>query len=122
MAEAEQVQAAAAARAEALARRDGRALRAVLHPQFVWTSHRGETFDLESYAAANSGAGSRWVGQALQDVRVIVAGDTAVLTCLVVDEVESGDGHEVFRMPVTQTWVRDGGAWLCLAGHAGPRL
>jgi hypothetical protein len=25
-------------------------------------------------------------------------------------------------MPMTQTWVREAGQWLCLAGHAGPRL
>ena len=122
MSDADRVEAAALARADALASRDGEALRAVLHPRFVWTSHRGETFDLERYVDANTGAGSRWVAQALHDVRVIVVGATAVLVCLVVDDVESGDGPEVFRMPMTQTWVREGDRWLCLAGHAGPRL
>jgi hypothetical protein len=23
---------------------------------------------------------------------------------------------------MTQTWVREDGRWLCLAGHTGPRL
>ncbi len=117
----EDVKAAAAARAEALARRDSQALRAVLHPHFVWTSHRGGTFDVDSYVTANSGAGSRWLGQTLHDVRVTVVGSTAVLVGLAVDEVESDGGTEVFTMPVTQTWVREGERWLCLAGHAGPR-
>ena len=121
MTDAEDVEAAAAARAEALARRDGPALRAVLHPRFVWTSHRGEVFDVDRYVAANSGTGSRWLGQTLNDVRVMVVGSTAVLVSLVVDEVESDGRAELFRMPVTQTWVREGERWLCLAGHAGPR-
>ncbi len=121
MTDAAHVEAAAKARAEALARRDSRALRSLLHPQFVWTSHRGETFDVESYVAANTGAGSRWLGQALHDVRVAVVGSTAVLVGLVVDEVESADGPEIYRMLVTQTWVHEGDRWLCLAGHAGPR-
>ncbi len=121
MTDVEDVKAAAAARAEALARRDGRALRAVLHQHFVWTSHRGDTFDVDGYVAANSGAGSRWLGQTLHDVRVTVVGSTAVLVGLVVDEVESDGGVDVFRMPVTQTWVRESERWLCLAGHAGPR-
>lgn len=108
------------ARAEALARRDGEALRAVLHPGFVWTSHRGEVFDREGYVAANSGPRSRWVAQGLHDVRVTVVGSTAVLVGLVVDEWTGGKGAEVYRMPLTQTWVREGEGWLCLAGHAGP--
>lgn len=116
------VAAAALARAEALAARDGPALRALLHPLFVWTSHTGQVFDRESYVAANTGAGSAWLGQTLLDVRVQVAGPTAVLTCVVTDEIRRGEGRELFRMPVTQTWVREASRWVCLAGHAGPRL
>ena len=117
----EQVQQAAAARAQALARGDTAALTDLLHPSFVWTSHRGEVFDRDAYLAANSGAGSRWLAQQLDDVRVVVAGDAAVLVAVVRDEVEGSDGAELFRMPVTQTWVREAGRWRCLAGHAGPR-
>jgi len=25
-------------------------------------------------------------------------------------------------MPTTQVWVRSGDDWMCLSGHAGPRL
>ena len=118
----QQVTAAATARAAALARHDVPALRKLLHPQFVWTSHRGDVFDRETYLAANSGEGLIWLGQALDEIRVEVAGSTAVLCCVVTDEVDRGGGREVHRMRVTQTWVRDGDLWQCLAGHAGPRL
>ena len=51
-----------------------------------------------------------------------MAGPTAVLTCVVVDEVDQGEGVRTDTMPMTQTWVRADGRWLLLAGHAGPRL
>jgi Domain of unknown function (DUF4440) len=120
--EVNQVKAAAQARADALAQRDGSTLRQMLHPSFVWTSHRGETVDRERYLADKSGPASRWLGQTLDDVRVAVVGSTAVLVCVVIDQLQTADGSELFEMPMTQTWVREGEQWLCLAGHAGPRL
>jgi hypothetical protein len=117
----DEVLAAAAARADALARGDAGALRDRLHPLFGWTSHRGDRFDRETYVRRNTGGGVRRLGQTLEDVRLVVVGDTAVLRCTAVDRVDA-DGPEVFRMPMTQTWVRSGDGWLCLAGHAGPRV
>jgi uncharacterized protein (TIGR02246 family) len=120
--EVERVTAAARERADALARHDREALLRVLHPDFVWTSHRGEVLDVDRYVAANSGPDSQWLSQTLDDVRVTVAGSTAVLVATVTDEIRTPGGREVFRMPVTQTWVRQDGRWLGRAGHAGPRL
>jgi Domain of unknown function (DUF4440) len=114
------VLAAAEARAAALAAGDAEALRRLLHPRFRWTSHHGDTFDRDGYVRANTGV--TWKGQEMGDVEVVVVGDAAVLSCTVTDEVDVGQGFEVFTMPLTQTWVRSGGRWLCLAGHAGPRL
>jgi ketosteroid isomerase-like protein len=118
----DEVLAAATARADALARADADALRARLHPLFGWTSHRGDSFDRETYVQRNTSGVVRWHSQALEDARVVVVGDTAVLRCTAVDLIELDGGPEIFRMPMTQTWVRSGGEWLCLAAHAGPRL
>jgi hypothetical protein len=115
------VLAAARERAAALARgKDPVALRRLLHPRFVWTTHAGVRMDLDAYLSG--GGGSRWLGQTLVDPVVTVVGDTAVLVCVVVDEVDRGRGPETYRMPMTQTWVRTGEGWRQLAGHAGPRL
>jgi hypothetical protein len=116
------VLAAAAARADALARRDAAALRDLLHPGFRWTSHRGAVLDREAYLRSNTAGSLRWYGQQLADADVVVEGDTAVLHAVALDDVDPGDGRRTLRMPVTQTWVRVDGRWLCLAGHAGPRL
>jgi Domain of unknown function (DUF4440) len=108
-------------RAAALAGADESALRALLHPDFRWTSHLGESFDREGYISANTSGHTVWRAQTLLDPEVVVTGDAAVLRCTVVDVVgaEAADTH---RMPMTQVWVRPHGDWVCLAGHAGPRF
>jgi hypothetical protein len=112
-----EVLAAAEERAQALAGADEAALRRLLHPDFGWTSHTGERFDLESYLRSNLDR-NVWHGQLLRDPAVVVVAETAVLTCVVTDELE----HGTVTMPMTQTWVRTEGRWQLLAGHAGPRL
>jgi hypothetical protein len=120
----EQVLIAARARAAALAAGDAAALRALLHPRFGWVSHRGEIFDRDRYVAANTAPGGvRWRAQRLEQAQVDVAGDAAVLRCTVTDVVAGADGEVRARMLMTQTWIRDDtSGWVCLAGHAGPRL
>ena len=121
----EQVLIAARARAAALAAGNAAALRALLHPRFGWVSHRGDVFDRDHYVAANTAPGGvRWRAQRLEQAQVHVVGDAAVLRCAVTDVVAGADGGEVgARMLMTQTWIRDDTrGWVCLAGHAGPRL
>jgi hypothetical protein len=113
---------AAEQRASALAQGDEPALRTLLHPEFCWTSHTGERFDRDAYIDANVGGRTSWHAQHLEDVRITVVSDTAVLLCVVSDDVTTIDGRSAHRMPMTQTWVRTDGRWQCLAGHAGPRV
>lgn len=115
------VMAAARARAAALAAGDRPGLAALLHPQLRWTTHRGAVLDREQYLAANAGGELTWLEQTLHDVDVQVVGDAvAVLTAVVVDVVDRGEGPETFQLRLTQTWVRTDGGWQCLSGHAGP--
>lgn len=119
----EEVLAAAHNRAAALGGKDGTRLQELLHPSFSWISHTGDWFDLDSYLDSNGRGSTTWHGQELRDAEVRVVGDTAILRCIVVDIVDIGAGKpETFVMPMTQTWVREKARWLCLAGHAGPRL
>jgi ketosteroid isomerase-like protein len=117
-----EVLAAARRRAAALADGDHDRLAELLHPDFRWTSHTGERFDRAAYLRSNTGARNHWSTQQLVDAEVMVHEGTAVLRCLAVDVVDRGRGAEEFRMPMTQVWVRRDGGWVCLAGHAGPRL
>lgn len=120
---AEEVTAAAEARAAALAEGDAERLLELLHEDFRWTSHTGETYDRAEYVRRNTAGHTVWRSQRLLDPEVVVVGSTAVLRAEVEDVVLSAsDEAETFRMPMTQVWIRVGGHWTCLAGHAGPRL
>ena len=118
----QQVLEAAERRARALVDRDAASLLALHHPKLRWTTFRGELLDRDAYVRGNTTGALRWIGQRLEDVNVTVDGDTAVLTGVVVDEVERDARRETFRLRLTQTWVRDGDDWVVLAAHAGPQL
>ncbi len=87
---------AALRRAAALAAGDEAGLRLLMHPGLQWTSLRGEVLGYEDYIVGNTRGGLRWRSQRLDGVTVVVAGDTAVLTAAVTDEV-SRDGRDQVR-------------------------
>lgn len=116
------VRTAAHERAQALAAGDGARLSELLHEDFRWTTHVGETFGRPEYIRRNTEGHTVWRSQDVGQAEVVVVGDTAVLVAEVTDVVLSDDGTpETFRMPMTQVWVRIDGDWKLLAGHAGPR-
>lgn len=109
---------AALRRAAALAAGDEAALRRLMHPDLQWTTYRGNVLGYEEYVEGNARGPLLWRAQRLSEVRVVVVGDTAVLTGWVTDEVRR-DGHDqLFTLRLTQTWVRTSDGWRCLAGHA----
>jgi ketosteroid isomerase-like protein len=119
---AQQVLAAAARRADALAAGDPEALRALMHPSLQWTTFKGDVLSREQYIAGNTGGGLAWRSQRLEDAHVVVVADTAVVTALAVDAVRKDGRDQTFTMRLTQTWVRASDGWQSLAGHAGPEV
>jgi hypothetical protein len=109
---------AAVRRAAALVAGDGVLLGLLMHPSLQWTTFRGEVLGYADYIAGNTHGDLRWRSQRLEDVKVTVAGDTAVLTAAVTDEVPRDGSELVFQLRMTQTWVRTPEGWRCLAGHA----
>lgn len=114
----EEVTEAALRRAAALAAGDAVALRLLMHPALQWTTFRGKVLGYEDYIAGNTSGDLRWRAQRLEDVKVAVAGNTAVLTAAVTDEVTQNEHDSSFHLRLTQTWVRTPEGWRCLAGHA----
>src|SRR5215831_6980612 len=84
---------AARRRAAALASRDEESLWLLMHPALQWTTYKGDVIGYEEYIEGNSRGGLVWRSQCLDDIRVVVVGDTAVLTASVTDEVQR-DGHD----------------------------
>jgi hypothetical protein len=111
---------AAVRRASALADGDEAGLRLLMHPDLQWTTFRGTVLDYEGYVTANTGSELLWRSQRLDETKIVVVGDTAVLTAWVTDEVTRDGRDLVFRLRLTQTWVRTAQGWRCLAGHASP--
>ena len=62
-------------RATALATADAAGLRALLHPEFRWTTHVGEVLDRETYIASNTTGRTVWHGQTLVDPGGLVVDD-----------------------------------------------
>lgn len=114
------VLAAAARRAAALVAGEAAALTALHHPELRWTTYRGILLDRSAYVAGNTDGSLRWLAQRLEEPSVVVVGDTAVLTAVVVDEVSRAGRAETHRLRLTQTWLRTADGWVLLAAHAGP--
>jgi ketosteroid isomerase-like protein len=117
---AQEVTDAAHRRAAALAARDEATLRLLMHPDLQWTTLRGDVLGYDDYIEGNTRGGLVWRAQHLDDVRVAVVGDTAVLTARVTDEVSRDGQDQTFVVRLTQTWVRAPEGWRCLSGHATP--
>ena len=113
---------AAERRAAALVAGDRQTLTELMHPSLQWTTFTGEVLSRERYIAGNTGGALTWRSQRLDDAVIEVVGDTAVLTALVIDEVTRDRRDLTFALRLTQTWVRAGNGWQCLAGHAGPAV
>ena len=116
------VVAAAERRAAALVNGDIAELQRLLHPQMRWTTHTGAVLERDPYIAGNTSGSLIWREQRLEQPMVTVIGDAAILTSVVVDEVERDGVRETFRLRMTQVWLRENGRWSCVAGHAGPLI
>lgn len=107
-----QVIQAAEARALALAEGNAERLSGLLHEDFRWRAHVGETYDRAECIRRNIEGHTIWRSQQLLSPDVVIVGDTAVLYAEVTDVVHSGDDDsETFRMPMTQLWIRTGDIW-----------
>ena len=93
-----------------------------MHPDLQWTTYKGDVLSRDQYITGNTGGVLTWRSQRLEGTRIVVVGDTAVLTALVTDEVRRDGQDHSFTLRLTQTWVRAAGGWQCLAGHAGPEV
>lgn len=88
-----------------------------VHPG--WPMLRGRTNVLRSWSAVM--AGTEYIQFFLTDVQVVVAADTAVVTCTenVLTSADVGDNAAVVA---TNVFVRRRGGWRLLVHHGSPVL
>ena len=108
---------AVARRGAALAQQDWSVLDELLDADFIYTNSQGTRLGRAAYLDFVRTGPLRWNAQSYDDVAVRVAGATAVLTGVVVDDVVvDGDPH-VLRFATTQIYLLLDGRWSYLAGH-----
>jgi hypothetical protein len=114
------VLAAVAERAQALAAQDWALVDAQLHEDFVYTNSRGDRLTRSAYLDFLRHGPLTWTSQWLESPSVAVVGDTAVVTGVVVDDVLVDGEPHVLRFATTQTYVLSDGGWSYLAGQTAP--
>lgn len=120
-ADADAVRALVRRRSAALVARDRETLEALLDPAFVYTNASGRRLGRDEYFALYvEPATLTWIAQRLDDLDVVVHGDTAVATCRVHDRARFGDDELDAHYRSTWVFARVAGRWWCLAGHTGP--
>ncbi|HEY4231341.1 MAG TPA: nuclear transport factor 2 family protein [Thermoanaerobaculia bacterium] len=101
---------------EALDRRDGAALRALLDEDFLDVTWKGEVRDRQAAVAALSAPGRPEMTPALQDLRVRFAvPDVAIVTG--VNAVSSKSPAFAARIRFTDVFVKRGSAWKALSAQ-----
>ena len=101
----------------ALARRDWDTVAAQLHPRLVYVTANGQRLDRDRYLAFLTNGPVSWNAQTLEDVQIVDAGPVKVLAARVVDDVVHDGARARWEFATTQTYVRENGSWLYLAGH-----
>ena len=76
---------AANARATAVAEGDAERLSALMHKDFRWTAHMGETYSRDEYIRCNTEGQTVWRSQEMRSPEVVAVGGTAVLYAEVID-------------------------------------
>ena len=106
------------ARAACLVSRDGAALRALLHPDFVYTTTDGRLCGADEYIATTTAGDLHWQEQTFEDVQVASEGPVVIVTARVVDTLRWEDELVTWHFATTQMYVpAEDGRLLYRAGH-----
>lgn len=116
----DEVREVAAARDRALIGNDADAIAGYMADEWVYVDGHGATSKAEIIGWIRSGQLRHDVMEATGAERVMVRGDTAVLTSRRRSAGEwDGNGYTVVEW-ITDVYAREGGEWLCVLSHKTP--
>ena len=104
--------------ANAVMTHDAAPLEDLLAEDFTQTSETGAVRDRAETIARVASGTSAFDSGGLEDMRVRFYGDAAVVTGRFRAEGRSADGPFTVDVRWTDTFVRRGGRWLCVASHS----
>jgi ketosteroid isomerase-like protein len=92
----------------------------LLHPELLAVGPDGELVGKAEDLAAHRSGVFKISELTEEDVRVRLAGDTALTFVVLQIRGTIGEAEVSGRMRYTRTWTRDGGAWRVIGAHISP--
>jgi len=102
--------------AAAEVKKDYAVLDRIMADEYISTDPDGKVFSKAQTIASFKSDQNVVTSEAVSELEVHVYGDAAVVTGLTKETVKGHPGTDTYRF--TDTWVKRGGAWQCVAGHA----
>jgi ketosteroid isomerase-like protein len=99
-----------------LVRRDAGIFRRLLDPEFVYSDERG-VFNKEQILSEATAGSDTVEAASNEDMVAHVHGNTGVVTGILVTRGRGKDGPFSHRYRYTDTWVKRGGRWICVAAQ-----
>jgi ketosteroid isomerase-like protein len=99
-----------------LVRRDAAIFRRLLDPDFVYSDERG-VFNKKQITAEATAGTDTVEAASNEDMVAHVHGNTAVVTGILVTSGRGKDGPFSHRYRYTDTWMKRGGRWICIAAQ-----
>ncbi len=99
-----------------LVRRDAGIFRRLLDADFVYSDERG-VFNKEQIIAEATAGSDTVEAASNEDMVAHVHGNTGVVTGILVTRGRGKDGPFSHRYRYTDTWVKKGGRWICVAAQ-----
>jgi ketosteroid isomerase-like protein len=99
-----------------LVRRDAGIFRRLLDPDFVYSDERG-VFNKEQIIAEATAGSDTVEAASNEDMVAHVHGSTGIVTGILVTRGRGKDGPFSHRYRYTDTWVKRGGRWICVAAQ-----
>jgi ketosteroid isomerase-like protein len=102
--------------AQAEVKKDFATLDRILADDYTFTDPDGKVFSKAQTIASFKSDQNVVTDEAVSELAVQVYGDAAVVTGLSKETLKGQTRGDVYRF--TDTWVKRGGAWQCVAGHS----
>jgi ketosteroid isomerase-like protein len=106
--------------AQAYVKRDPAPLRRILADDYVGTSARGTVRNKAQEITEVTASSDTAQSATNEDMKVHVYGNAAVVTGRGVETGRNKDGAYTRRFRFTDTFVKRGGRWQCVASHGSP--
>lgn len=102
--------------AQAEVKKDFAGLDRIMADEYTFTDPDGKIFGKAQTIASFKTDANVLTSEVVSELTVQIYGDAAVVTGLTKETIKGKDRGDTYRF--TDTWVKRGSAWQCVAGHS----